>query len=61
MASTTFHLFYTVIMFVIFIGICLWAWNRRTQSRFHEASMLPFADDEKAMTSVHAGKEDNNE
>ena len=62
MATTTFHLFYTVIMFVIFIGICLWAWSRRTQSRFHEASMLPFAeDDDKAMKSGHAGKEDNNE
>lgn len=46
MSTSSFHLVYTVLMFVIFIGICLWAWNHNTKQRFHEASMLPFTEDD---------------
>ncbi len=61
MTSTIFHQFYTVIMFIIFIGICVWAWHRSTRARFEEAARLPFADDDADMIPQHTGKEDNHE
>lgn len=35
----------TVLSFVAFIGIVVWALSRRNQAGFDEAAMLPFADD----------------
>jgi cytochrome c oxidase cbb3-type subunit 4 len=34
----------TVILFIVFIGIVVWAWSRRNQQRFDEAAQLPFKD-----------------
>jgi cytochrome c oxidase cbb3-type subunit IV len=34
----------TVLTFASFIGICWWAWRRRTQEEFDVAAQLPFAD-----------------
>lgn len=45
MNSIDLHSFYTVLMFVIFIGICLWAWSSKTKKRFKDAANLPFADE----------------
>jgi cytochrome c oxidase cbb3-type subunit 4 len=36
----------TVISFVAFLGICVWAYSGRQKSRFDEAANLPFADDD---------------
>lgn len=36
----------TVIMFIAFIGICLWAFSSKKKSSFDEAAQLPFADEE---------------
>lgn len=33
---------YTVVMFVVFIGIVLWAWSGKSKRRFNEAAQLPF-------------------
>ena len=35
----------TVVAFVVFIGIVIWAWSRKNQSRFEEAARLPFEQD----------------
>jgi cytochrome c oxidase cbb3-type subunit IV len=36
----------TLISFLVFIGILLWAWSGKNRARFQEAAMLPFADDD---------------
>ena len=36
----------TVISLMTFLGIVAWAWSRRNQSRFDEAAMLPFQNDD---------------
>lgn len=36
----------TVISFVTFVGILIWAWRRRHTQDFKEAANLPFIDDE---------------
>ena len=43
----TFHAFFTVLLFIIFIGIVIWAFNPKRKQRFDEAARLPFADDDK--------------
>lgn len=35
----------TVISLLTFVGIVVWAWSKRNQSRFDEAAQLPFNDD----------------
>lgn len=35
----------TVVSFLAFIGIALWAWSPKQKSRFEEAANLPFVDD----------------
>ena len=35
----------TVLSFVAFIGILVWAWSRRNAARFDEAAQLPFVDE----------------
>lgn len=34
----------TVLSFVAFLGIFVWAWSRRNSARFDEAAQLPFVD-----------------
>ena len=35
----------TVLAFVLFIGIVIWAWSSRNRERFDEAAKLPFEQD----------------
>lgn len=35
----------TVLAFVVFIGIVVWAWSSRNRARFDEAANLPFEQD----------------
>ncbi|MBT0586320.1 cbb3-type cytochrome oxidase subunit 3 [Alteromonas oceanisediminis] len=37
---------FTVIVFVSFIGIVIWAFSSRNKKKFDEAANLPFADEE---------------
>lgn len=41
-----FHTVWTVVLFVLFIGIILWAWSRGSKPGFDEAARLPLEDDE---------------
>ena len=36
---------FTIVMFVIFIGICVWAWSSRRNADFDEAAQLPLDDE----------------
>ena len=46
MDMTFFRSLITVLLFVAFVGIFLWAWSSRRKRDFEEAANLPFADDE---------------
>ena len=35
----------TVVTFIVFVGIVMWAWSRRNQAAFEEAANLPFEQD----------------
>jgi cytochrome c oxidase cbb3-type subunit 4 len=35
----------TVVSFLTFIGIVIWAWSRSKKADFDEAAMLPFQDE----------------
>ena len=46
----------TVLSFVIFGGIVVWALSSRNKARFDEAELLPFIEDETAYTPVRLGE-----
>lgn len=35
----------TLVSFVTFLGIVIWAWSKRNKADFDEAAQLPFKDD----------------
>ncbi|MGS5087521.1 cbb3-type cytochrome oxidase subunit 3 [Hydrogenophaga sp. A37] len=35
----------TVVSFLAFVGIVVWAWSKRNQASFDEAARLPLQDD----------------
>lgn len=37
----------TVLSFVAFIGIAVWAWSRKNRKRFEEDALIPFADEQR--------------
>lgn len=45
MDVTTLRIIATVVSFVTFIGILVWAFSRRNAKRFEEAARLPFEQD----------------
>jgi cytochrome c oxidase cbb3-type subunit 4 len=40
-----FRAWYTVAMFVFFVGVVIWAFSRKRKKSFTEAANLPFADE----------------
>ncbi len=38
---------FTVVVFVCFVGVCLWAFSSRNKKSFDEAANLVFDDEEK--------------
>ena len=49
MDLTMFRSYFTVVMFLIFIGIWAWAWSRSSKSRFNNAANSLFDDKEEKM------------
>ena len=45
MELTTLRSLITLISFLVFIGIVVWAWSGRNRERFDEAARLPSSDD----------------
>ena len=41
----------TVVSFLVFIGIVIWAWSARRKSQFDKAARLPLDDDRPQPTS----------
>ncbi len=54
MDLTTLRSIVTLISFLVFIGIVLWAWSGKNRARFQEAAMLPFADDDIGEPAVNS-------
>lgn len=42
----------TVLGFLCFLGICLWAYSKRARKGFEEAAQLPFTEDERPAEQV---------
>ena len=40
-----FHIGWTVVLVILFIGIVLWAYNKSSNDRFSAAEQLPFDDE----------------
>lgn len=54
----------TVLSFVAFIGIVVWAWSAKRKSSFDEAAQLPFDEDDEFSNGSRPSpnpKENNNE
>lgn len=51
----------TVIAFVTFIGIILWAWSGARRERFDAAARLPLEDDELERRSIADGRARNDQ
>ncbi|CAG20237.1 CcoQ/FixQ family Cbb3-type cytochrome c oxidase assembly chaperone [Photobacterium profundum] len=47
----TVHSVWTVVLFISFIGIILWAYSKRRKSEFSEAANLVFADEEQDLAT----------
>ena len=50
MELNTIRAFSTVVVMVVFIAICLWAYSSKRKSSFDEAAKLPFDDDTTSTT-----------
>lgn len=46
MELNDFRILITVVGFLCFVGICIWAWSKHAKSGFDEAAQLPFTDDD---------------
>ncbi len=53
----TFHIYWTVLMFVVFIGIMVWAWSSRRKHNFAEAATMPLEDDDELRSVASNTKE----
>ncbi len=45
MSDITLHIVWTIVAFVFFIGIVLWAWSGKRKKDFEELANLPLEDD----------------
>jgi cytochrome c oxidase cbb3-type subunit 4 len=40
---------FTVLTFIAFIGVCVWAWSSRRKGSFDSAAQQPFSEDDEKM------------
>lgn len=52
MRDGTWHLVWTLLLMVAFIGIVVWAWNSRRHKDFDEAAKLPLEEDGRGPNST---------
>ncbi|NUY55102.1 cytochrome-c oxidase [Salinivibrio sp. MA351] len=55
----TFHSIWTVVLFVSFIGIVVWAYSKRRKKHFDEAANLIFDEEEKGQDKPNNKTGDN--
>ena len=46
MIATTLHIIWTLIAFMLFVGVVIWAWSGKRKQAFDEAARLPFVEPE---------------
>lgn len=61
MDAGTWRGIFTVVMLVLFLGICGWAWSSKRRSVFDAASRLPLEDDETSAKKPDARHDDETE
>jgi cytochrome c oxidase cbb3-type subunit 4 len=49
----------TVLSFLVFLGICIWAFHRRSKAKFDEAAHIPFLDEDLLTTAKKVGHEEH--
>ena len=54
---SSFHLVWTITLFVIFVGIVGWAWSSRRKDDFAEAERLPLENDQNSINSQDWNKD----
>jgi len=59
MDSVTIHSIWTVLLFITFIGIVIWAWSGKRKKSFDEAAHLPLEDDDVAAKPSKSGELNN--
>jgi cytochrome c oxidase cbb3-type subunit IV len=52
MQGDTWHLVWTLLLMVAFIGIVFWAWSSRRRKDFGEAARLPLEEDKRGPKST---------
>lgn len=55
------HMIWTLLLIILFLGIVVWAYSSRRKSDFEEAAMLPLEDDQLNPNEVSGSKEKENE
>jgi cytochrome c oxidase cbb3-type subunit 4 len=55
MDTITLHSIWTVVMFVVFVGIIFWAWSGSRKEAFREAANLALEDEEYVDPSQKSG------
>jgi cytochrome c oxidase cbb3-type subunit 4 len=51
----------TILVMIVFIGICLWAFNGKKKKDFDDAANLPFQDDEIAQRTLNETERKNHD
>jgi len=51
----------TILVMIVFIGICLWAFSSRKKKDFDDAANLPFEDDEIAERTLSQQERKNHD
>jgi cytochrome c oxidase cbb3-type subunit 4 len=61
MNTINFHILWTVLLFILFVAIIIWAWSSKRKVEFDELAHLPL-DEEKFANQVEektSGRKDN--
>lgn len=53
------HSVWTVLLFVAFIGIVLWAWSGKRKDAFRQAANLPLEDEDYVTRASESGDSNN--
>ncbi len=50
---------WTVIVFIVFIGIVIWAWSNKRTAEFEEAANIPFAKNDHPDNEINSKQEES--
>ncbi len=55
------HMVWTLLLIILFVGIVVWAYSSKRKSDFDEAARLPLDDDDLMSNQVSGSREKENE